>query len=239
MDVEEFRRMYYGDHSWWLYYNDKLLDAVLNRRIDDVRHLLEIGVPANADNSYAARKAADLGYVDIVAMLYKYGSRVVITYDYLLLCAAIMAKDFEFAMILFRACPNKRKALDDSIRTNRPRVVEFIAAHHSVDCAICMGTAISCGSIESVDLFIRRGVIPRPDDWKYCMDGACNGAGTIRCFLSHGLYDDRINPYDYVGSINESHYSHLPEILKRVVVYRQGMAKRMLRYPTDVIVVHA
>jgi len=237
MSVEEFRRLYDSDHSVYLKYNGELLDAVLENRIDDVRRLLDMGVPAWADGSYAARKAADRGYVEITHLLMNGGANCPVRYSYSFLRSAINAGQFYLAQHIFEECKSKNDLMLNVINTDNSHVMEFVANICRADHSEYMKRIINSRAIKVLDVVLRTGVVPTDDDWRMCLYGwVGNDEGLVRLFLSHGFFDKRVDVYRYVSYLIEEHLQHIPDSLRKIVEWRCGMRKRMMRSPADVVI---
>jgi len=215
----------------------QLMDAVNHRRIDDVSSLIGIGMPSCG--SHAVTRAIEIGAYDIAILLIEHGA-IIEEFNHQLLSEAVHSGRTNAAREILKAARSYKQPRAGALHSDDADVLAFIMDHYGPVVSVSLANAITFSAVNIVKFLVSRGEVPKTNDWNICSWLVGDRETEIfRCFLSNGFIGSRINPYDHVAFLNEKHlyYPHLPYGLKKIVEWRCGMGRRMMRSPADVIIV--
>jgi len=225
-----------------------LINASMLGKADVVGLLIERGVNIDMYGVRALSSAIYGDWIDVAKILVDAGVNV---HSHKITNAVIRAVNCDKNIAKFmieQGAEVDNMMIIDAIDHGNVDIIRCLASK-GVDLAYTLQRPVIAMNVKIVDVLLQCGVIPDECDWEFVKpkdDSIFNDEGLklldeiTDLFVYHGYIVDWVNPYKYLGILD---HRHLPQLgdehvtLKRVIMYRQGMGKRMMRYPSDIIMV--
>jgi len=59
----------------------------------------------------------------------------------------------------------------------------------------------------------------------------------VRLIISYGFFSVRLDAYKYLSHLDQRHLQHIPDNVKKIIIWRCGMGKRMIRSQADIVII--
>jgi len=185
-----------------------------------------------------ARYAAYYGHVDILqVLLHKLGD-IHFNNDVLLYEAVTGNRPRVVKFLLEMGANPDAWGVLETCRQNGHRydIADMLLKYGATVSPSDIKGALMWANIPFIKLILSYGTVITKEDWRQWakFERYENNDDAARFMLSCGIFDDRLDVYKFVDVIDERHAPHLPDRLKRMVIWRGGMCKRLMSYPPDI-----
>jgi len=182
-----------------------LSEAVRHGHIKVVKLLLDVGCNVNCHSCSPIKWAIHNRHEDMVRLLLRRGSMI-----------------------------DESVTIMDAVVHGPLSMVRLLLAY-GMDPNHCFYEVIVQGDADRIRLFLKHGASPKNIWLRPIGNDVKKIEQIVKIIVEYGHFHERLDVYKYVGIIDERHHSYLPAILQRAVLWRGGMRKRLMAYPSDVM----